>query len=297
MLDPFGIRKIYHTKSNGQEFFMDHKNIEELEGEERVQNWKGKNLRPGREDEANTFWESDGGSNGQFRLEVWSPKFEDMEKRRKARWRNVEITVYCRVVKRPEINEGRSGYAWQLYGRGGHHTERRPCEGGTLKARWWNKNGPNSVVKEICHPAFTSNEAITRNNIEDQSDYGNNRWYGSKLVIYNIKDGNKTLTKQELYTDHDENDSDMNLVIQNNWKKVTEFTDRGGWHAGENKFEQFGGGCGRKRDEILTKPGRDSRPGSPNFNRNLIALRWDNQTVRFNFLSAREIDPGRSVAG
>jgi hypothetical protein len=227
-LDPFGIRKIYHTKSNGQEFFMNHKDTEELERDERVQNWEGKNLRRRGEDEANSFWESDGGNNGQFRLEVWSPAFEDEEQRRKARWLNVEITVYCRVVKRPELDDGdRSAYAWQLYGRGGHHTKQRPCEGSALKARWWNSEGANSVVKEICHNAYASNKAKTTNNIPGQADYGNDRWYGSKLVIYNIKDGDKTFTKQELYTDHDVNDSDGNLVIQNNWRKVTEFIDSG----------------------------------------------------------------------
>jgi hypothetical protein len=166
-----------------------------------------------------------------------------------------------------------------------------------LKARWWNSHGANSVVKEICHPAFTGYKAKTTNNIAGQSDYGNDRWYGSKLVIFNIREGDKTFTKQELYTDHDVNDSDGNLVIQNNWMKVTEFIDRGGWFANQGDFNDFCSRCDRAKDEILIKAGGDRRLGSPNFNRNLIALRWDDQTVRFNFFSGREIDPERRVVG
>jgi hypothetical protein len=285
-LDLFGIRKIYHTKEGGEEWFMDYDSMRDLERDERVQNWRGEGL----EHRGDKIWQATGGDNGQFRLEVWSPKHEDEERRRKARWRNVEITVYCRVIRRTENRP----YAWQLYSRGGHHSGRRPCEGSALKARWWNSDGKNSVVKEICHSAYTPNTATTSNNIQGQDHYGNNRWYGSKLVIYNIKDGDRTFTKQEVYTDHDAGDSDK-PVIRNNWRKVTEHVDRGGWFASQSCFDSDCRGCGRARDEILRKPGGDMRRQSPNFHRNLIALRTDKETIRFAFFSGREIDSGRPV--
>ena len=142
--DPFGIRKIYHTRSGGEEWFM---NMDELLGDPRVMNTEGENIQK----KSDGSWESNGGENGEFRLEAWSPDHSDTESRRAARWLNVEITCYVKVMSKTSENPP---YAWQLYSRGGHHSTNNPCAGSGYKGRWWNTKGANSFVKEICHPAY-----------------------------------------------------------------------------------------------------------------------------------------------
>jgi hypothetical protein len=299
--DRFDVDKIYHTKEDGQEWSMDHNSIEDLADDERVQNW-GKKMKDGRyrgNDEGleclrNQTWQITGGENRRSRLEVWSPRRGNEEETRRVRWLNVEITVYCRV----EAKHGDPPYAWQLYCRGGHHSsnDNHQCEGSALKARWYNRergnngnNGnENSVVKEICHPAYSSNTAVERN--RDVEDHGNGDWYGAKLIVYNIKRDNRTLTKMEVWTDPGDR--------TNNWKIITEYVDDGDWHVDDEfevddrkvRFDEWCGRCGKRRNEILSEPGGKD-------NRNCIALRTDKETVQFKFFSCREIDPNGRIRG
>jgi hypothetical protein len=137
--DPFGIRKIYHTKSGGEEWFM---NMEDLLGDPRVMNTEGENIKK----KSDGSWESAGGDNGELRLEAWSPDYSNMDETKAARWLNVEITYYVKVMekKKSEKNEY-PPYAWQLYSRGGHHSKNNPCAGSAYKGRWWNTKGANSL--------------------------------------------------------------------------------------------------------------------------------------------------------
>lgn len=286
--DQFGVRKIYHTKSGGEEWFM---NMDDLLSDPRVMNTEGENIQK----KSDGSWQSNGGDNGQFRLEAWSPAYEDMEQRRAARWRDVEIQCFVKVVSKN--NNENPPYAWQLYSRGGHHSTNNPCAGSAYKGRWWNTRGANSFVKEICHPAYSDNRGTVENVVSaEEGSYGNNRWYGAKLIMYNIVENGNECVKLELYVDKDVNSSDGDLIIRNNWELVTSYVDRGGWPASQDRYDQNCGGCDKRIDEILIQPGRDRRTDQPTFNRNLIALRSDNETIRWKFFSGREIDPSKPVA-
>lgn len=289
--DRFNVEKIFHTKEDGEEWFMDHDGEDELRDDERVQNWRDDE---GVDYRGDKVWQATGGDNGQFRLEVWSPRRGNEEQTRRARWLNVEITAYCRVREK----DGNPPYAWQLYCRGGHHSSNNngQCEGSALKGRWFNhrnnehRGNQCSVVKEICHPAYSSNTA-TRS-IDNVEDYGNGDWYGAKLVVWNDTRGDRTLTKMEVWTDPGDR--------TNNWRKVTEYVDDGDWYVDEEftvndrrvTFDEWCGDChgGRRRNEILKDPGGKD-------NRNCVALRTDDETLQFKFLSCREIDPDRRIHG
>jgi hypothetical protein len=83
--NPFGIRKIYDTKSGGKEWFM---NMDGLLRDPRVMNTEGENIKK----KSDGSLESDCSDNGELRLEAWSPDYSDMEWRKAARWLDVEIT-------------------------------------------------------------------------------------------------------------------------------------------------------------------------------------------------------------
>jgi ribosomal protein L31 len=42
-------------------------------------------------------------------------------------------------------------------------------------------------VKEICHPAYSGNQATVENAVSaDDGHYGNKRWYGEKLIMHDV---------------------------------------------------------------------------------------------------------------
>ncbi len=137
--DPFGIRKIYHIKSGGAEWFM---NIDNLPGHRRVINTEVENIKK----KSDGSWESDGSDYSGLRLEAWSPDNLDMDKRKAARWLNVEITCYVKVMEKKKNEKNMyPPYAWQLHRRGGHHSKNNPCAVSAYKGRWWNTKGANSL--------------------------------------------------------------------------------------------------------------------------------------------------------
>ena len=94
------------------------------------------------------------------------------------------------------------------------------------------------------------------------------RWIGWKVVMYNINDD--TAVKMESYLDDKNN---------NNWRKVTDLIDDGGWYAitPDNIF--YSANCGRAKDYIITN-------GGP-----IVTFRSDNMIWDFKDLSVREIQP------
>src|SRR5918998_3501998 len=104
-VDRHGIEKMYHTKLNGEEYFMSATSL----SDPRIQNVDGEGVTL----QSDGSWQGTGGSNGQLRVELWSPAYADMTQRRNARWLNVEITAYVKKTS------GSATYAWQLYSRGG----------------------------------------------------------------------------------------------------------------------------------------------------------------------------------
>jgi hypothetical protein len=137
--DPFRIRKIYHTKFGGEEWFM---NMEDLLGRPRVMNTERENIKK----KSFCSWESAGCDNGELRLEAWSPGYSDMDERKPATWLNVKITCYVKVMKKKKNeNNEYPPYTWQLYSRGGHQSRKNPCAGSMYNGRWWNTKGANSL--------------------------------------------------------------------------------------------------------------------------------------------------------
>jgi len=70
------------------------------------------------------------------------------------------------------------------------------------------------------------------------------RWIGWKVVIYNIN--NDEAVKMESYLDDKNN---------NNWKKVTELIDKGGWYADTSDKVFYSANCDRPKDYIITNSG------------------------------------------
>jgi spherulation-specific family 4 protein len=284
--DKFGIRKIYHTKLGGEEFFTNQTDLmADAVAFGRIQNFEGENLTK----LSDGSYQSDGGSEGDLRLEIWSPAYSNTQQRLDARWLNAEVTVYQRTT---DIDTSRDPpYAFQLYAKGGHHTSARPCEGCAYKCRWWNSDGAVSFDKEVCHSSYAGNFNKVLNQVTEH--FGNNKWHGGKFCQYNIVESGNTYVKIENYVDPDCSDSNNNLIVANNWKLATSRVDRGGIAADSAPGDCSG--CGRPLDEILINPYSVTNSGSGNFNRNLCAYRTDGVTTRFKYFSAREIDPTKPV--
>lgn len=276
-VDKWGINKMYHTKAGGEEYFMSMDSL----SDPRIQNVDGEGVTKA----SDGSWQGTGGSNGQLRVELWSPAYSDTTQRRNARWLNVEITAYCKITA------GSASYAWQLYSRGGHHSGNYPCEGSAYKARFIDSSAETAVTKEVCHSSYASNEGRKTGIAGVSGGFGNGTWHGTKLVMYNINENGTLYPRLEIYVDTNCSDGNGNLVIKNNWVLTSVYTDRGGWYAGEDSFGTDCNGCGRARDEILRTAGGNTRSGHANFNRNLVALRTDGVTIRWKYFSGREIDP------
>ena len=256
-LDNFGIEKIYPTASGGNEWYV---NMNDPRSDPLFRNL------PSMTEQSDGSWQV---SASQVRMEAWSPPDE--------KWLNVEITGYAKMVSG-------SNELIQWYSRGGHHTSSNECLGSAYKARLYG-DGEARWVKEVTHPAYTSNKGsvqATNTPLED-------RWVGLKAVIYNFVEDGKTYVRMESYIDDDVTDSSGNLVIGNNWELASVVEDRGGWATSNPDFntscapsnkdstQQY-----RQRDEILNLPGGTST-------QNIAAWRSDGLTWNFKYLSVREI--------
>lgn len=287
--DNAGIRKVYHTKTGGEEWYWNKSNPQ---GDPRLQN------EPGLTPNSDGSYSMQGSASDYFvRLEAWSPAYSDTTQRINAKWRNVEITAYLKVNQ--EFNAGT--YLFQLYSRGGHHGSANPCEGSALKSRLWARatNGALQAgfTKELCHSDYTgnpSNQGVVSGAVPFTGSGYYNRWIGLKHIIYNVVESGNTYTKQEQWADIDVQNSSGNLVINNNWKFLTSFVDRGGWCTSGTSCEPD---CPVGRCDILTAPGGNTTSGSSNFNRNLAAVRSDGRNFRIMEFTVREIDPTRPATG
>jgi hypothetical protein len=125
------------------------------------------------------------------------------------------------------------------------------------------------------------------------------RWLGVKHVIYNVTDPTLgTTSKQEIWLDRDVSDAEGNLRISNNWIKVSEFTDTGGWYC--DPFSDCAGCSLTGADQVVITPGGNNRSGTTNYHRNCATIAWDQvggvqQVARFKFFSVREIDSTKYI--
>jgi len=117
-------------------------NMEDLLGDPRVMNTEEEKIKK----KSAGSWESAGGDNSELRLEAWSPGYSNMDERKAARWPNLKITCYVKVMeKKKNENNEYPPYRSQLYSRGGHQSTNNPSAGSMYNGRWWNMKGANSL--------------------------------------------------------------------------------------------------------------------------------------------------------
>jgi hypothetical protein len=169
-------------------------------------------------------------------------------------WRDVEITGYIKLNSGSEDN-----FAW--YARGGRHTgfgSPEGCEGVAYKGDLY-FDGQTRWTKEQWHTGgyVFSDYLKGMGSIKGQ-------WVGFKSIMYNIDHSGKAGVKLEIWLDKENT---------NQWIKVNERVDTGGW--GNNGRE-----CGGTPDQIITW-------GGP-----IASFRWDSASdVDIRDFSVREIAP------
>jgi hypothetical protein len=256
-VDKFGIKKLYPSKSGGEEWFMDMNNP----------------LGDSRFNPQNTITKNPDGSwkmkSTQVRMNVYTSTGYDSDDiptldhsviaskgymLASNDWRNFEMTQYVKVNTSPSDDN------FAPYGRGGRHTGSGApsgCEGSSLKGDVF-FSGKVRFAKEQWHVSYVfTNIKTATSTIED-------KWVGIKFIVYNFVENNKVVVKTELWLDINNN---------GNFVKYDENVDRGGW--GTEGVE-----CGGAPDQIISW-------GGP-----ITTFRWDTATdVDFKNLSVREILP------
>jgi hypothetical protein len=255
--DKFGIIKLYPTKNNGEQWYMDMNNP----------------LGDSRFNPQNTITKNPDGSwkmkSTKVRMAVYTSTGYDQGAidtldhsdiatkgymQAPNDWRNFEMTQYVKVNTSPNDDN------FSPNGRGGRHTGDGPpegCEGSSMKGDVF-FSGKVRFAKEQWHVSYVfTNLKTATTSIED-------RWIGIKFIVYNYQENGKTVVKTELWLDKNNN---------GNFVKVDENVDRGGWGT-------EGTQCGGAPDQIISW-------GGP-----ITTFRWDTATdVDFKFLSVREIQP------
>ena len=256
-VDKFGIKKLYPTKSNGEEWYINMNNP----------------TSDSRFNPQNTITKNPDGSwkmkATQVRMTVYTSTLYDGDDidtldhseiatngymLRPNDWRNFEMTQYVKVNTSPSDDN------FSPNGRGGRHTGDGPpvgCEGSSMKGDVF-FSGKVRFAKEQWHVSyvFTSLKSPT-SSIED-------KWVGIKFIVYNFVENSKVVVKTELWLDTNNS---------GNFVKVDERVDRGGWGT-------EGTECGGAPDQIISW-------GGP-----ITTFRWDTATdVDFKNLSVREITP------
>jgi hypothetical protein len=249
----FKPKEIYPTKQGGREWYLEINNP--LQDGIFDPGTKINKLQDG-------SWLVGEDSNGSYhvRMNVITPPGQP-------EWKDVEITGYVKVIDTASGDaaspEGSptpiSAIDW--YARGGRHSDSVPCEGTSLKGIL-RINGLAAWQKEIWHTGgYTDTRAVVNatNPILD-------RWIGWKVVMYNIN--NDTAVKMESYIDENAN---------NNWRKVNEVVDSGGWYANSPDSVFYSVDCNRLKDYVVTNSGP------------IVTFRSDNILWQFRELSVREI--------
>jgi hypothetical protein len=255
--DQFGIIKLYPTKSNGEEWFINMDNP----------------LSDSRFNPQNTITKNPDGSwkmkATQVRMSVYTstgynsaniPTLDHSVIASKGYmlaandWRNFEMTQYVKVNTSPSDDN------FSPNGRGGRHTGAgapEGCEGSSMKGDVF-FSGKVRFAKEQWHVSYVfTNLKTATGSIED-------KWVGIKFIVYNFVENNKVVVKMELWLDTNNS---------GNFVKVDENVDRGGWGT-------EGTECGGAPDQIISW-------GGP-----ITTFRWDTATdVDFKNLSVREILP------
>jgi hypothetical protein len=259
-VDVFGIKKIYPTAEGRREWHIDMDNP--FAADDLFYSTFDHDII--RQDDGS--WRIEGPN---VRLNVITPQGTEL-------WKNVEITGYAKVVGTTSssssynINGGDDDEEerdidkdldWRA--RGGRHNSKIPCEG-TSYTGTINIDGNVEWKKEIWHTGGYTDPRGT----DKATDSILDRWIGWKVIMYNIN--NNTAVKMESYLDDKNN---------NNWRKVTDLVDDGGWYANSPDDVFYSAHCGKPKDYIVTNSGP------------VVTFRSDNMIWDFKDLSVREIQP------
>lgn len=261
--DPFGVNEIYPTKKNGREWFVNMQNPKED-----PMFTISSNVPILRSALDNESWLI---NNTQVRMNVITPPGEQP-------WRDVEMTGYIKVrsIYDPNSsnqseedgsgngNEGTGIPDLTFRARGGAHSSDNPCEGTALNGSFDILKREVLWKKEIWHTGgYTDSKGVVQ--AVDSSILNN--WFGFKVIMYNIN--NDTGVKMETYID---------VNNTNQWVKVTEVTDEGGWFANSSDEVFNSANCGKNKDYVVTNSGP------------IATFRGDNIAFDFKNLSIREIN-------
>jgi hypothetical protein len=270
--DIFGITKIYPT-NGAREWFLNMSNPKNSSNFSITDNLNLSKL-----------------SDGSWRINASHVRMVVNTSGGQENWKNVEITGYVRLsqLNIPQTdffgNVTDSGIANGLsapeddeiddlvfISRSGRHSSEVPCEGTAYNAGL-HTDGSIGWKKEIWHTGGYTEERARQKLAESYL----NKWIGLKVVVYNIMTDNGTsAVKLETYIDNSNS---------NNWTKVSEIMDSGGWYSKSDDTEFFSAGCGRARDYVIAD-------GGPN-----VIFRTDNILLDFKDLSIREIQPPTQLA-
>ena len=258
LMDRFGTLQIYPTVHGGREWFI---NMEDPFGDKFV----SINSDTSVNHQSDGSWRVNG---SKVRIRIETPPGQE-------EWKNVEMTGYVRIIS-PISTTGSNEYSSQSDGeedgdsldphltwraRGGRHNDIVPCEGTALNGGLY-IDGKVAWKKEIWH---TGGYTDARGVSEIPSSILN-KWIGWKTIMYNIE--NNSAVKMESYLDID---------ATNNWIKVSEVEDKGGWYADTSDEIFYSANCGRGKDYIITNSGP------------IATFRADNLIFDFKNLSIREI--------
>jgi len=270
-LNKFGIKKIYPTKSGGEEWFM---NLAD----------PGHDLRVGGEGPPTTFVQQN--DDGSWKVEGTEVRYGvltssgyhpdlittlnqgDLAAKGYMQspndWKNVEMTGYFKVNSFTDSNQN-GGPHIELVARSGRNTNdigtvnglSRQCEATTYHSNTY-IDGRVKFEKDLEHTiGYTTGDPQKRHATSPLLG----RWIGLKAVFYNLPDGSVRL---EQWIDENSN---------NNWHRVLKFTDSGNWGGGQPN-------CGGPDTQVITW-------GGP-----IAIFRWDNlEDMDVKFFSVREIKP------
>jgi hypothetical protein len=277
-LDKFGISKLYPTKPNGEEWYM---NMSNPTSDPRFNlNNQYKHVGKSSSSKFNFNKNSDGSWNvasPKVRIEAYTSAGYDQSKittynqpelaakgymQSPNDWKNVEITGYVKYNSGDKPDEN---FDW--YTRGGIHTDdNKGCEGTAYKGNLY-YSGNSDFGKEQWHEnGFASTD--TKINAASQLQ---GKWIGFKFVIYNLHPnvGNSTTASTFVKLENWINEN----ADGKTWKKIDEKIDNGGWG-------KSGSRCGGTQDQIITW-------GGP-----VATFRWDGaDNVDIKNFSVREIQP------
>ncbi len=237
--DKFGIEEIYPVANNGSIWYINNEDpqsdnnfyFRSLEDIELEEEEGQGEFRM----DAETGTERHG-----VRIHVDSPK---------GIWKNVEMSGYFKLI------DGKDEFT-MIARHGPSYHENEGCDAygyyGMLSAE-----GDAFFKKKTYHHGggYTGRTAVAENVVSGLQD----RWIGIKFMVYDAGNGQ---VKLELWID----DGDET----NNWRKVTEYIDDGGWETDESH-------CDRPKDYIIDSGTR-------------ATFRVDDSEFEFKKLSVKEIE-------